>query len=156
NVESVDKPHPMHNAGRVRVTYTYDALDRRTKVEQPLGAEIVLGAGVPPINENRVRIETRSLYDAQDNLAFVYDPANNPSDAYFNSFGQRLWLTSPGFKMTIFQYDRAGNLRQVTDPGRLVTTYKYNAHNQPTERRDASRTEGRLVTTYDYDDAGNL
>ena len=47
-------------------------------------------------------------------------------------------MTDAEGKTTQTEYNRAGDVRKVTDPKGLVTEYDYNAHHQVMERRDPS------------------
>jgi len=136
-----------------QTSYTYDNLDRVTKLTYAGGITISYG------------------YDANGNLSSMTDPTGTTSYTY-DKDNRVLTKTLPGGTQLTYTYDAVGNLATFTDgggkvsysydadnqlltltePGGAQTTFVYNAGN---ERTSVSYPNG-VVTTMRYDAAGHL
>ncbi|MFA7061646.1 MAG: DUF6531 domain-containing protein, partial [Pedobacter sp.] len=123
-------------------TYTYDALDRVTRITDHLGNIIetvydgngkvqrINGYYKKPDNSYDTRVINSRTYDAADRLVTDTDIYNN---------------------VTTYAYDEAGNLIHVTDANGHVTRYEYDPMNRRTAVIDANGYKSTTV----YDLAGH-
>jgi RHS repeat-associated protein len=133
NLLTVEDPITRPDPNITRMTYTYNAANRRTSAKDAAGHEYTYG------------------YSAQQNLTQVTDPASNITTYGYNSTGNRTSQTVNG-KTTNLGYDANGNLTSITDPLSNQTRFTYNALGWKTSRIDAlNRT-----TDYGYDGMGRL
>ncbi len=151
-----------------RFDYTYDALNRVTRITDGLGNYI--SYVYDPATGNRSREEYRdSSGSLRKYLDFEYDQSNrltkinNPDSTYtqysYNAAGDRTAMIAGGSsasRTTGYAYDALRRLTAVTqaqgtaDQG--VTAYSYDAESNLVTVTDA---KGGL-TTYSYDDFGRL
>ena len=110
-------------------TYTYDALNRKTTMNQPY---FTTGYG----------------YDTQDNPTLITDPNGNSTTYAFDDFGMKYQTISPDTGTSTHTYDAAGNLIQTTDANGNTITYTYDTLNRliATQFSDSSQN---ITNTYD-------
>jgi YD repeat-containing protein len=115
---------------------------------------------------------TTYAYDPNGNLLQVTDRASRLTFYEYDALDRRtaeIRNYRPGEPSssdvnvtTRYEYDRAGNLRFVTDPRGVVTEYRYDAADRrvrqiqnaaPGEPHDGNTN---VTTVYEYDDVGNL
>ena len=142
----------------------YDALNRLTKVTQPLldgqATAGTIGYG----------------YDAQDNLTAVTDPLGHVTSYGYSGFNELKTLASPDTGTTTYTYDPAGNVKTLQDARGQVATYAYDPLNRlktllysdesigytyddtaiaaNSKGRLSQVTDGSGSTTYGYDARG--
>jgi RHS repeat-associated protein len=157
------------------VTYTYDALDRLTKLQ-----DSITGAWNFTYDADSRRIglaypsslETECAYNAADWLMGVY--TNTSGGTAVQSFvytydetGNRKTMTENGGNVSTYTYDDAYRLVNESYTGGLTINYTYDdAGNRLTETRNGvltdyeydadNRLTARGTVTYAYDDNGNL
>ncbi|MEW6401338.1 MAG: RHS repeat-associated core domain-containing protein [Chloroflexota bacterium] len=119
-------------------TYDYDALDRVTRVTDPLGNY------VETVYDGNGKVaQTNAYYKKPDE---TYDSRLIVSRTY-NAADRLLTETDIYGAVTTYAYDASGNVISVTDPNGHTTRYEYDAMNRRTAVIDANgfRTE----TVYD-------
>ncbi|MGH2854840.1 MAG: RHS repeat-associated core domain-containing protein [Solirubrobacteraceae bacterium] len=139
-----------------KTTYTYDADNERTKVEEP----------------NKTITETE--YDGAGQVKKQIDGNKHATEYARNILEQVTEVIDPLSRKTLKEYDAAGNLTKLTDPLKRTITYKYDKDNRlievsysdgktPTVKyeynADGDRTkmeDGTGTTTYEYDQLDRL
>ena len=119
-------------AGQV-TSHTYDARNNRLTTTDPLGQV------------------TRRTYDEWNNLRSLTEARGAETRWTYDANSRPLTWTLPRGGVHRYTYD-AGRLAQSTDPGGVVTKYRYDAAGRLLQREDAA---GRC-TTHTYDASGNL
>ena len=112
-------------------THTYDDETRLTQTSIDAGSAF----GTETENFTLDAVGNRIAH-SQVSGAWTYDKNN------------RLLQRGTGANATNYDYDDAGNLTKVTEPGGVVTQFVHDAQNRLSEVRDGS---GRLVARYGYD-----
>ena len=113
--------------------YSYDILDRLTRVQYPKGTDDTFTYDT---------LSRRTLVtDAIGTVTYQYDTAN-----------QLTRVTYPGNKILTYEYDMAGRRVQMTDPDGGITRYRYDLANKITCTTDPQN----LTTRYTYDTTGRL
>lgn len=96
---------------------------------------------------------TRFDYDANGNQTALHAPLRaQPSRSNYDALNRLTASIDPSGGTVRYRYDAQDNLREVTDPRGLRTTYGYNGFDELTAL--ASPDTG--AAQYLYDDAGNL
>ena len=139
-----------------KTTYTYDADNERTKVEEP----------------NKTITETE--YDGAGQVKKQIDGNKHATEYVHNVLEQVTEVIDPLGRKTLKEYDKAGNLVSVTDAAKRTTTYKHDLANRLTEisysdgktptvkyeyNKDGDRIkmeDGTGTTTYEYDQLDRL
>ena len=94
------------------------------------------------------------------------NPATEITQYGYDALGQLTRVTHPNGRVVVYDYDEAGNRRQVTDNG-VTTAYTTNNLNQYTQVGNVtyafdadgnlvSQTENGVTTTYAYDAENRL
>lgn len=120
----------------------YDALDRPTKVTDPL------------------RNVTLTGYDANGNVAQVTDPLNKVTKYSYTSADLLETVTDPLSKVTTYGYDAAGNRTSEMSPIGRKQTWAYNPDGLLVAQTDprgyfTGNTVSDYTTRYGYDASGN-
>ena len=115
------------------IRYTYDALNRLTRVQYPKG------------------VDDAFAYDALSRRISVTDSIGTVTYQY-DAAGRLTRVTYPGDKTVGYQYDMAGRRTQMTNPDGGVTHYGYDLEHQISWTTDPQN----LSTRYTYDAAGRL
>jgi len=157
------------------MTYTFDALDRRVAVADPLGNTITSTyddvGNLTAITDARGNTTTL-VYDISYHLVSTTDPLGGTTTTTYDEAGNPTAVTDALGNTTAYDYDLNDQLVAVTDPlgntttrtldplGNLVavtdargntTTFTYDASRRLTITTDPLGN----ATTYDYDEAGN-
>ena len=144
----------------------YDALNRLTKVTEPLAA------GAPAAGAIGYG------YDARDNLTSVTDQRGLVTTYGYSGFDELKTLASPDTGVTQYTYDAAGNVKTMLDARGQSATYGYDALNRlktllysdeslaftyddvaisaNSKGRLSKVTDGSGSTTYGYDPQGRV
>jgi len=126
--------------------YTTDALGRKSRASYDAGGRILtvteaLGAG-----EQR----TRYTYDPATGELLTIKTATGTTIRFsYDSLGRRTSEADPDRGTWRFDYDLNGNLTKQTDAKGQVTTFTYNALNQPT-KTEAKDVSGMVKFQYTY------
>lgn len=97
---------------------------------------------------------TQKIGPKNQDLGLVDADGHATSLEYTDDY--RLWrMTNKNSQQTSFTYDGYGNVRTVTDPRGLVTTYDYADGSHPF-RLTSVQTGTKTSTTYEYDANGQL
>ena len=115
------------------IRYSYDILDRLTRVRYPKGVDDTFTYDVLS--------RRTSVTDAIGTVTYQYDAA-----------GQLIRVTYPGNKTLTYEYDMAGRRIRMTDPDGGVTHYAYDLEHQIIRITDPQN----LTTRYTYDAANRL
>jgi RHS repeat-associated protein len=115
-------------------TYTYDALDNRVSLSDPLNHTTTYG------------------YDGLNRQITMRDPLNNVTTYAYDADGNQTTVTDPLNHTTTSAYDAANRLIAVTDPLNDTTTYTLDAGGQRTVVTDALNN----ATTYAYTSRGQV
>ena len=114
--------------------YAYDAMGRRIREINPLGAATTFG------------------YDARGRLSAVTNALGQVTRYEYDAMGNKTKETLPDGSFTRYEYNSAGQLTKITDPLNQAVWQMYNANGQL-----ASRTDARGYTeSYAYDAGGRL
>ena len=113
--------------------YTYDKLNRLTRVQYPKG------------------IDDTFTYDALSRRTSVTDAIGTVTYQY-DAAEQLTRITYPGNKSVTYEYDMAGRRTEMTDPDGGITRYIYDVASEFTSIIDPQN----LTTCYTYDAAGRL
>ena len=111
-------------------SYTYDALNRIDKVEQP-GSII-----------------TRYAYDNHGNMITVTDANNNVTTFLYDDMGRIVVNTLPDTGVTAYVYDETGNVVQKTDANGVTVQYIYDDLNRLTS---VNFPDAAQNSAYSYD-----
>lgn len=119
-------------------SYQYDALDRITRVTDPLGniAETVYDANGKTKQINAYYKKPDGTFDTRTLVTRIYNQADrmaSETDIYGNT--------------STYRYDNAGNVIQSIDTNGHISRYEYDAMNRRTAVIDPNGY--RTVTTYD-------
>jgi len=173
---------PVMSGGSLKsISFSYDALGRRTEVHFPDGtvtraeyddfiARTFDAKGNPKETESdglgrtiavREFLEgnfyvTRYTYDAGDRLRQINDFADNLTQIAYDSAGRKISLNDPDSGLTEYEYDLAGNIIKETDALGIITNFTYDALNRPAVKSFSGTVPpgGALgVTTFTYDGA---
>lgn len=134
--------------------FSYDADERISRVEDPLGHQTSLGW-----DENNALVRytdplshtTTYAYDALGNLSTVTDALNNTTQySYEPAYNLLSAVSDAKNHPTLYTYDPRGNLIRETNPLSNTTTYDYDAFGNPVQRTDANGQ----TTTYQYNAYG--
>jgi YD repeat-containing protein len=131
----------------VRLTYEYDDLDQRTKVEMwtpTWEATRTLQLARDSEAGNLTQVSGPGGYE----LGYEYDPLNRLV-AVRDVAGSTTYSTT-------YEYDTAGRLEQVVYPGDATGDYDYNGTNHLTGLSYDLSGEETVSYTYAYDASGNL
>jgi RHS repeat-associated protein len=123
-------------------TYAYDTLDQLLRVTDPAGVDVRLGydrSGRQVVTADELGRKQRTHHDLAGRLTQAQDIAPNGAP----------------LRKTKFAYDKAGNLRSVTDPLGDVTTYTPDALGRVTQQVEPVSATESITTTFGYDAAGN-
>ena len=162
--DALSRPITVTNALGSRTVYQYDAVGNRTRVTDPTGRAVYydydalnrLGSVTDDLKHT-----TRYGYNAVGRRTFITD-ANGIVTAYgYDPLGRLTAVTEnyqPGQPpdhqtnvTTVYEYDAAGNLVQVTSPKSQVTGYTYDELNRLVRVTDPLGH----TTSYAYDAVGN-
>ena len=116
------------------VTYSYDALDRRTNVLYPDGSFSI------------------TTYDAIGRRIVETDQSTNTTAFAYDALGRLVAVTNALGKVTTYSYDETGSLISKTDANNHKTTYEYDSMGRRTKR---TLPLGQ-VETYQYDLTGDF
>jgi RHS repeat-associated protein len=149
----LNRVHTATDGAGHQETYTYDNLDRVTRIDYSDGSSISYG------------------YDGDGNLSSMTDPIGTTSFVY-DSLNRLTSESLPGSRTNQYGYDSASNLTSFTDAGGTITYGYDNADNltsvvQPGPQTIAfsyDENDNRLKTTYPggvyqctkYDDSQRL
>jgi RHS repeat-associated protein len=97
-----------------KMTYSYNADDEPTKVEEPNGTT------------------TETEYNAAGQVSAQIDGNKHTTTYSYDLLGNLTEETNPLGKKTIREYNKAGAVTLVTTPGNHTTAYGYNADNELT------------------------
>ncbi|AGG88545.1 RHS repeat domain-containing protein [Rhodanobacter denitrificans] len=117
------------SAGRIKVSYEYDANGNVTKVTDALGNV------------------TTMTYDALDRVSKSTDATNHATSFQYDVAGRLIEVTDPRGKATAYTYDGFGQLWQQVSPDTGTTTFAYDPYGLPLSM---TRADG-VLTTYGYD-----
>lgn len=122
--------------------YTYDALNRKTKLTNALDKDYVFS------------------YDVAGHLLDEIDPKDNMTLYGYDRLGRKISTMDGLGNEYLFAYDASGNLLTQTDPLQHVTQYQYDGLNRKIKEiqpdPDSSDPLVSSVTRFEYDAAGNL
>jgi YD repeat-containing protein len=124
------------------LTYEYDALDRITKITDPLGNE-----SIQSFDANGQLWKVTHRYKKSDGTYDVRDVVTRSFDAA----DRVLTETDAGGNVTSYSYDEAGNVIAVLDAEGHTTRFEYDAMNRRTATVDAKGYRTQTV----YDANGN-
>ena len=147
------------------ITYSYDTLGRRlTRTEpnesdpaQPYARTWAYDRRTVTATDTRGHVTWRE-YDVAGHLGRTVEALGRPEqvvrDYAYGPFGRLKSTQVWGRPETASHYtwDHRGNLLTRTDPDRGLTTYQYNAFNEPILTRDANGRERRPI----YDPLGRV
>ncbi|HEY2671359.1 MAG TPA: DNRLRE domain-containing protein, partial [Rugosimonospora sp.] len=172
NVTSVTKP--LGNAsgaatGSYTTKYTYDSSGDLTASTDPDGNETKYGPSYDPTGYPLTVTDPRGnatayTYDQTGNVTSVTDPMKNGTSTYqYDVFGRPGQSTVPKTSTTSITtpapvYDGNDNVTKSTAPDNAVTTYSFDADDEPSSKVTPADTSGGTApeTTYTYDADGNL
>jgi RHS repeat-associated protein len=172
NVTSVTKP--LGNAsgaasGSYTTRYTYDSTGDLTASTDPDGNETKYGPSYDPTGYPLTVTDPRGnatayTYDQTGDVTSVTDPMKNGTSTYaYDVFGRPLQSTVPKTSTVSITtpapvYDGNDNVTQSTAPDGAVTTYSFDAGDEPSSKVTPADTSGGTApeTTYSYDADGNL
>ncbi|WP_411347185.1 RHS repeat-associated core domain-containing protein [Paenibacillus sp. WLX2291] len=143
NVLSYNDPNGNHNSNGVTTSYTYDALNRLTLVQDAIDQS------------------SRYTYDGLGGLSSVIisDNTGKSENLYtknYNELGQLTGKTSTSGKQTSLTYDARGLNNQQTDRKGTVTTYQYDERGQRTSALMQGKDGSTLQTKSIFGSDGNL
>ncbi|MCW3003330.1 MAG: secreted protein [Conexibacter sp.] len=124
---------------------TYDGEDRTTQVVWRSGVT----AGTPCSTGTVVKTMSFT-YDANGNVTQRVEGANTTTYGYDN-LNRRTTEAFPGSRTNAYVYDRASNLKSVTDPDGVVS-YTYDPANRLATITSPKPTSGTDTITYSYTD----
>ena len=134
------------------IRYTYDGLNRPTKVDTPLESDVVLtyatDGSTKKVTKGTYWIQY--TYDGFGRLSFVQNSAGVKRDINYNALGNPSYQSYPYSSTKIgdtLVCDTLGRLKKATHPDSKYVSYTY----QPGNRVDV-RNE-RALTTYNYHDS---
>ncbi len=121
------------------LTYTYDNLNRATRVDYPDNTYVQLG------------------YDKLD-LQSVFDRAGRLTTYGHDAMRRTTSVTDPANRVTRFEWCGCGALEKIIDPRNRVTRFQYDAASRLTHRHfEGDQLAGQVDTyAYTYDIAGRL
>ncbi len=121
--------------------YTYDALNRITKVIDPANGETIYE------------------YDDRDNLISLTDAENQTTLFEYDAANRLVKETRPLGNETTYAYDDAGNLTEKIDAKNQKTEYNYDDAGRLKQIRYIASSTGTApakTVTFSYDKTGNL
>ena len=136
------------------IRYTYDKLNRITRVQYPKGVdETFTYDALSQRTSVTDAIGTVTYqYDAVGRLTGVTYPGNKTVSYEYDMAGRRTEMTNPDGGVTHYAYDLASGLTSITDPQNFTTRYTYD-----TAKRLTQITRGNGgKTLYTYDDTNTL
>ena len=167
-------------AGEIKISYTYDADNRTSSVNTPLGVQTITydrAGRLISSNNSRTGSIRKIIYDGRglpvssvtklngNVLSYennVYDPLGNKvrsdEDGLVCMYGYdglgRLTTVSEDGRETLYEFDALGNIskeHEINGANIITTLYYYDADN-----RLVLSEKGGNITSYDYDANGNL
>ncbi len=133
-VDAAGRVLSVTNALGQSVRYEYDALNRATKMIDPIQGM------------------TQFAYDANSNLLSVTDARGKVTSYVYNNMDQVTTRTDPLTHQETYQYDLNANLTQMTDRKGQVTSYTYDS----LDRLSQVTYHDNSTITYTYDSVGRL
>ncbi|MEO5961329.1 MAG: LamG-like jellyroll fold domain-containing protein, partial [Opitutaceae bacterium] len=146
-----------------RTFFAYDALGRLRFTIHP-DANDSSGTGVPPVSSADPRLadnpRTETVYDLAGRVTDTYDELRRRTQTVYFADGtpdasrrrQMVQVRSIGNLVTTYAYDRAGNVRFVTDPRGNTMETRYDDHGRPTRVIHPATDEHpatEMTTSYD-------
>ncbi|MFK5894256.1 MAG: RHS repeat-associated core domain-containing protein [Pseudomonadota bacterium] len=126
-----------------KITTTYDALNRKTRVTDSLNSYDV----TDPLNNNQ-----QWTYNTAGQVATFTDSRSKLTSYSYDQVGNLKTLTDAESGTTRSTYDGNGNLLTVTDPNLHTTTYTYDN----LDRRTRTTLHNNQYWSYSYDANGNV
>jgi RHS repeat-associated protein len=154
NVTREARPTDVSGATEIATTtFTYDALNRRTRIINAGGAQHSISytaAGQAATQTDAAGGVTTFSYDDQDRLVRTLYPDGTSDTASYDAEGRRTAITDRSGRTTQFAHDALGR--------RVTTTYADDASTQAVYdaagRQTSAIDELGRVTTFTYDAAG--
>lgn len=123
------------SAGRIKLSYEYDANGNVTKVTDALNhATTMTYDALDRVNTSTDAAGQVTAYqhDAAGRVVKVTDPRGNATSYTYDGLGQLWQQASPDTGVTVFAYDAQGLLLSMTRANGVQTTYGYDALYRPT------------------------